>query len=840
MEKRKRAKGKGDAKVTRYTYDDVKEARTPETGHTSLLPTEEQVVEVLMDNGWAGGISVGAAPDHERPVVIDMDPAVDPVLFWSGKRSRRDVPLLPLQRNEIVSGSRIAQIIQRVRTAAAERQPQQSWLFADFEKSLRESDRSHRVEFYEHDEGWKNKLICGDSLQVIESLVHHEGLRGKVQVVYTDPPYGIDYNSNFQQRVDSAANNPDDHADDVITLKAYRDTWALGVHSYLSYLEERLYGCRELLADSGSIFVQIGDDNCHLVRQVLDEVFGAANFVSQITIRKTAGKASSALDAVYDLILWYAKDKAAAEARFNPLYEARSKEILDAQYRWLELPDGTNVKLTTEQLEGTAPIPIGRRFGDHNLTSQGEARESFPIEFQGRTYSSPGAGRHWTTTREGIERLKAENRLIAVGTWLKYKRYAEDFPYTALRNQWQDTVFSTFSREKVYAVQTPSKVVERCLLMASRPGDLVFDPTCGSGTTAYASEKWGRRWITCDTSRVALNVARQRLLSAVFPHYRTTNGLVSGDFVYRTADRVTAKSIAYNLEPEKVAFVDRPETESDAIRVAGPFEVMSVGRYSVEDWRGYLISESDNGYADSARLENYIDVICKLYRKDASTQGATGFVHAVVDFGSERMGISVGPLSGRVTGKQINDALQDALASGIRELHVLGWAFEANVGEVKARLETGGTGVNIQLIMIRPDTLAEGLKVTNPEMLFSPLALPDVRVSVTKTRAGLEATAILDGVAVFDRKQRRTEYKRSDSGYVSAWYLDEDYDGDCFVDSQMFFAFKRAPDLKSEIDPSEFKLATSSHPFPVRKYKRIAVKVVDVYGNESTLVRELA
>lgn len=268
--------------------------------------------------------------------------------------------------------------------------------------------------------------------------------------------------------------------------------------------------------------------------------------------------------------------------------------------------------------------------------------------------------------------------------------------------------------------------------------------------------------------------------------------------------------------------------------------MMTVGRYSVEDWKGYVVT---SGGTDAAKLENYIQVICRLYRKDAAIQGASGLVHAIAETESDRIAISVGPLSGRVSAKQINDAVQDALASGVLEVHILGWAFEANVGEVKSQLEKRGK-VKVELIMIRPDTLSEGLKATQPEMLFSPLALPDIDVKVSKGKNGGTAVVTLKGVALFDRKRRSTEYKAADSGYICAWYLDEDYDGDCFVDCQMFFDFKKAPNLKAtlriEIEPEEFKLKEVSDQFPLRSYKRIAVKVVDVYGNESTIVKDLA
>ncbi|MEW5884921.1 MAG: DNA methyltransferase, partial [Armatimonadota bacterium] len=476
-----------------------------------------------------------------------------------------------------------------------------------------------------------------------------------------------------------------------------------------------------------------------------------------------------------------------------------------------------------------------------DLSSQGETEEgSEPFEFDGVKYHLP-PNTHWKTSREGLRRLAAKGRLFPIGKRLRYKRYADDFPLAPYTNIWEDTVISGFAAAKLYAVQTSPKVVERCIAMTTDPSDLVFDPTCGSGTTAFCAERLGRRWITCDTSRVAINIARQRLLSATFEHYKTRNGKVSGNFIYKTVNRVTLKSLAYDLEPEKVELVDEPEVDRDAIRVCGPFEVMSLGRYSVEDWKGYVVRETPATYGEPAKLENYIETICRLYRKDAAIQGATGLVHAMAETEKENIAISVGPLSGRVTAKQINDAVQDALASGILEVHVLGWAFEANVGEVKSALEKRGK-VKVELIMIRPDTLAEGLKVTQPELLFSPLALPDIEIETEKNGKEKQLRVTLKGVALFDRKRRTTEYKRADSGYVSAWYLDEDYDGDCFVDCQMFFDFRKKPALSKlgvEVPDEEFALRLTSEPFPVRGYKRIAVKVVDVYGNESTVVREL-
>lgn len=850
MARPKRANGKGGKKVTRYTYENVKEPATPETGHTPLLPADELAVTLPMDNGWSKAIEVGKLPEgDDRPVVVDMDPAADPVLFWAGKRNRRQVPVLPLQRNEIVSESRIAQIIERARAAAAEKNgsARQGHLFADLEKALRENDKARRVEFYTHDEGWKNKLICGDSLHVMESLLHYEGLRGKVQMIYIDPPYGVKYDSNFQQRVDSTRNDEKDQADDVLTIKAFHDTWALGVHSYLSHLQERLYLCRELLANSGSIFVQISDENVHRVRALLDEVFGATNYVCLINYTKTSGQTAKYMAAVTDYLIWYARD--IASLKFRPLCLPKVLgEAGSDMYQYVELPDGTRRRMTAEEMAGIKSLPPGGRpyrLGD--ATSQRQGRPSgpdsamyFPVELAGRAYFPP-EGRGWSTTAEGMRRLVEQKRLAAQGDRLAYVRYLDDFPGIELGNNWVDTAGST---DRSYVVQTNAKVVERCIAMTTIPGDLVLDPTCGSGTSALSAEKLGRRWITCDTSRVAINVARNRLLSSPFEHYRLRNEKVTGDFQYKQVLRTTLKSLAYGQEPEKVDLYDQPEIDSGAIRVCGPFEVMSIGRYSVEDWKGYVVNEARPEYGELAKLENYIEVICRLYRENAAIQGASGLVHAVAESQKEKVAISVGPLSGRVTAKQISDAVQDALASGILEVHVLGWAFEANVGEVKSHLESRGK-VKIQLIMIRPDTLADGLKITQPEMLFSPLALPDAEVEVSrKGKNGPQALVRLRGVAVFDRRTRATAYKPANSGYVAAWYLDEDYDGDCFVDCQIFFDFKKTPNLmatlKAEIDPEEFKLQTESRPFPVRGYKRIAVKVVDVFGNESTVVKALA
>ena len=825
-----------ERRVTRYSYPEATEPRTPETGHTSLIGVEH-VVTLPLDGGkWSRSIDLARVPeDEDHLVVVDMDPMVDPVLLWCGKRNRREVAVLPLQRNEVVAESRIARIVDRARQAAP-RSPAstQESLFAELEKELREDNRTRRVEFYTHDESWKNKLVCGDSMAVMESLITYEGLQGRVQMIYVDPPYGIKYDANFQQRIDTAENDQSDLADDVVTIKAFRDTWTLGIHSYLSYLQERLYLARDLLTASGSVFVQINVENEHLVRALMDEVFGAGNYYASIAFNKTTGFTTQRLSSVFDILVWYAKD--ISQVKYHQLYQTKGIGLEGAGvYNRVELPSGERRRLTRDELDSIESLPsTWRVYTQGDMSSQGAASELQPFEFNGETfYPSPNS--HWKTTRQGLEQLVRKNRIEVSGKSLRYVRYYDDMPVSPIANVWLDTGTGSFTDPKVYAVQTNTKVVERCIAMTTDPGDLVFDPTCGSGTTSIAAEKLGRRWITCDTSRVAVNVARRRLLSTVFDYYRTRNGVVSSGFIYATVGRVTLKSVAHDMEPEKVDLVDRPAIDPDALRVSGPFEIATLGRYSVEDWKGYVVGEGP----DAGKLENYIAVVCRLYRRGASLTPSGGLIHAVAEDRGGSIGISVGPISGRVTPRQIHEAVAEAALAGINEVHVLGWAFEANVNEVIEKLEKTGN-ITVRLMMIRPDTLAEGLKATQPDMLFSPLAVPDVTVEV-----GGDGCRIvrLQGVAVYDRKRKMAEYKSSTSGYVAAWYLDEDYDGDCFVDCQLFFDFKKTPaierTLKIQVEPEEWTLVVTSAPFKVGRYGRFAVKVVDVFGNESTVVRSM-
>ena len=430
-----------------------------------------------------------------------------PWLEWAGKQETKSFTVDPvaLHIHERVSSKAILKV--------AERQNVQRELFADPQQ-----DYSEAVDFYQHDVDWANRLILGDSLTVMSSLAHREDLAGKVQMIYIDPPYGIKFASNFQPTVfqRDVKDREQDLTREREQIKAYRDTWTLGVHSYLAYLRDRLIAAKDLLTDNGSIFVQIGDENVHRVRCIMDEVFGMENLVAQICYKTTSGRQAKRIDRLGNYILWFAKD--IENVKYHNLF-------LDKDY--------------------SSEIQKG------DLQSQGESKTGdYTVEFNGKKYHSR-PGRHWTTTEEGMYRLISANRVLATDNNITYKRLATDYPVASIPDVWTD--LSGGASDKVYVVQTNNRIIERCLLMATDPGDLVLDPTCGSGTAAYVAERWGRRWVTIDTSRVSVALARQRLLTATFDYYHLKDQMkgVSGGFKNKKVPHITIGGIAQNtaLDP---------------------------------------------------------------------------------------------------------------------------------------------------------------------------------------------------------------------------------------------------------------------------------------------------
>jgi adenine-specific DNA-methyltransferase len=503
---------------------------------------------------------------------------LDPQLVWRGKDDKDWSDLVvhapPLYIQEKVQSKVLIDELLRQTTAEVKATQLQIDLFADFNGIPKGVDKT---EFYQHDQNWTNRMILGDSLQVMASLAEREGLRGKVQCIYFDPPYGIKFNSNFQWSTtsrDVRDGNAGHITREPEQVKAFRDTWRDGIHSYLTYLRDRLTVARDLLTDSGSIFVQIGDENVHRVRAVMDEVFGETNFAAQIAFIKTSAVSSpeaktNVIGDLFDYVVWYAKDLSRVKYR-QPM---RTKEFGGkSEYKRIELPDGTRRSLSTndEAEADTDKLATARFYRQDNIISTGYS-ESLSVPFQafGASYQ-PNASSHWKTTIAGMGKLLKAGRLEPRGKQLSYVRFFDDFSVTPIGNSWDDVLLSSRAEEKVYVVQTSSKVVQRCLLMATDPGDLVLDPTCGSGTTATVAEQWGRRWITIDTSRVALALARARIMGARYPFYlladsrdgqqkeaevtrtapssQPVQGNIHHGFVYERVPHITLKSIANNAE----------------------------------------------------------------------------------------------------------------------------------------------------------------------------------------------------------------------------------------------------------------------------------------------------
>jgi len=499
---------------------------------------------------------------------------LDPQLVWRGKDEQDWSDLVthapPIYIQEKVKPKVLIDDLLRRSAAGLKTAEDQYDLFADFNGV---PEGNAKTEFYQHDANWTNRMILGDSLQVMASLAEREGLRGQVQCIYIDPPYGIKFNSNFQWSTtsrDVKDGNVDHITREPEQVKAFRDTWRDGIHSYLTYLRDRLTVARDLLADSGSIFVQIGDENVHRVRSLMDDMFGEQNFVSLITVKKTGGLGAGSIKNVTDFVVWYSKDQVAF--KWRKLMESKTVGVgASTGQRYDQLADegqSFNRPLSREERQQPQLIPVGLRpFRYDNLVSSGATPTCvFEQAFEGRQYR-PGGQRSWKTNQTGLATLIKACRIASTGKSIAYKRFLDDFPAYEIINLWEDISVGT---SKIYVVETPASVIQRCILMATDPGDLVLDPTCGSGTTAYVAEQWGRRWITIDTSRVALALARARVMGARYPYYlladskdgqqkeaevtksipseTPTHGNLRQGFVYERVPHITLKSIANNAE----------------------------------------------------------------------------------------------------------------------------------------------------------------------------------------------------------------------------------------------------------------------------------------------------
>jgi adenine-specific DNA-methyltransferase len=852
--------------------------------------------------------------DELKPanVLYPRDPSLDPQLVWRGKdeldSSDLEVPAVPIYIQEKIHPRVLIENLRQ--TAKAGEQEPEMTLFDDFNGIAFEE----LVDFYQHEQNWSNRMILGDSLLVMTSLAEKERLRGKVQTIFFDPPYGIKFGSNWQvstRKRDVKDGKIEDATRQPEQIRAFRDTWELGVSSYLTYLRDRLFAAHDLLTDSGSVFLQIGDENVHLVRSVLDEVFGSENFVSQITFRKTSGATGDFLPGTTDFILWYGKDR--TQTKYNALYREKTLGGVGASaYTYVQLGDGTRRRMTPEERADPAALPEGARsYRLDNLTSQSAGREKgegaaswFTVTFEGRDFT-PGMKARWKTNEDGMARLVAANRIGVAGNTLSYVRFIDDFPAFPLTNSWEDTVIAGFGDPKTYVVQTSTKVVERCLLMASDPGDLVLDPTCGSGTTAYCAEEWGRRWITIDTSRVALALARTRLMAARYPMYlladspegqskeaettgrptaeATTAGDVRKGFVLQRVPHITLKAIATNPEiavgkgsdeieaaivrnADHELLSDKPYEDRKRVRVTGPFTVESLSPHRVltNDTADHPTTQENGGTA-GAFLNLILDNLGKAGVQNTVKQEHLSFdwiepfanpwIGAHGEFSDKdgltrRVAISIGPEYGTVGSEQVKEAAKESLkGAGFDLLLVCAFAFDAHAGETAKEFQPESSDgwavateerkigrLPVLLVRMNPDlTMGEDLlKKTGAGNLFMVFGEPDLEIHATDPGVTIE----IRGVDVYDPTTGQIRSSSVDD--VAAWFIDTNYNGESFFVRDAYFTgagdpfaqLKRA--LRADIDESAWETLyrTESRPFPLPETGRIAVKVINHYGDE--------
>ncbi|WP_407400398.1 site-specific DNA-methyltransferase [Anaerovibrio sp.] len=684
-------------------------------------------------------------------------------------------------------------------------------------------------------------------------------MAGQVQMVYFDPPYGIKYGSNFQpfiNKKDVTDKKDEDLSQEPEMIKAFRDTWELGVHSYLSYIRDRLLLARELLNETGSVFVQISDENTHHIREICDEVFGKENFCRQIFFKKTTGQATKLLTVSGDYILWYAKD--ISLIKYHQLYQPKDTRNLDS-YTYIESPDGKeNRKMTSAEINDNSLIPKGWRiFSPQNLRSQGYSSTSTCIySFKGKDYYC-GDNNHWKTTPKGLDELVKNNRIIAKGNGINYKRYVDDYPVVPITEQWMDTAIAGFSgEEKIYVVQTATKVETRCMLMTTDPGDLVMDITCGSGTTAYVAEQWGRRWITCDTSRVAIDLAKQRIMTATFDYYKLAHeeqGVGSG-FIYKTVPHITLKSIANNTEPDKETLYDQPEIDKTKVRVSGPFTVEALPAPVVKSLENVDIEFNNNATAkqfdwceelratgilgkNGSKLEfSRVELLegTKFVQAEAETNEAKPR-RAVICFCEETKTLD---------SRMVDNVLDEVQTMRPTPQIIVFAAFQFDADAAQMIAEVKWPGLTILKVQMNTDLMTEDLKKKrSSDQSFWLVGQPDVEL-IKDNRTKNRYKVVVHGFDYYDVKTGKITSGSTNN--IAMWMLDTDYDGMCVEPEQVFFPMggkkdgwnKLAKTLKAEINEELIDKFAGNESiwFNVDDGEKVAVKIIDDRGIESMCV----
>jgi adenine-specific DNA-methyltransferase len=821
------------------------------------------------------GLVDAAVEPPEGKKTYAYDPHLDPSLQWAGKAERTsfEVPSVSLHVHERIDPRAIVEAVRRKNGNGA-----QMSLFASREMNppLREA-----IEFYKHRHNWTNRLIAGDSLLVMNSFLEKETLGRQVQMIYIDPPYGIKYGSNFQPFVNKR--DVKDGKDEDLTaepemVKAFRDTWELDLHSYLSYLRDRLLLARELLHESGSIFVQISDENSHHVREILGEVFETKNFVAEIAFKKTGYQASGLLPSNYDYICWYARDL--SKIKYRQLHVSKLEtSAFVGQDLWIELADGTRRRLTAEENADLVRTErVGKVFRHKLAEGAGASGNTEPFEFGGRTFR-PKEGKHWSTTPEGMANLAKAKRFIIMGNSLRYVNYLADFPVTPITTIWPDTVVSGFSEPQIFVVQTATKAVSRCLLMTTDPGDLVLDITCGSGTTAYVAEKWGRRWITCDTSRVATTLAKQRLMTAVFDYYELAHpdeGVDSG-FRYETVPHIMLKSIANNEPATQETLYDQPYIDNSKKRVTGPFTVEAVPAPMVKsideidsdekpiekadesiarsgetlrqsEWRDELMRTGIRGKSGQTILFSRVEPMPGTHwlHADAETKPNDRKGVAMQELPAQRIVISFGQEYAPLEQKQVELAIEEARSLVPKPKIIVFAAFQFDPEAAKDIDETKWPGMTLLKAQMNADLLTEDLKKKRASNeSFWLIGQPDVQIK--KINKGDNAGRYRVAVGGFDYYNTKTGQIESGSAEkIAMWMLDTSYDGRSLFPQQVFFPMagekegwsKLARNLKAEIDDELIEAygGTESLPFEAKSGQRVAIKIIDDRGIESLKV----
>lgn len=793
------------------------------------------------------------------------DPHLDPQLQWAGKAEHTsfEVPTVSLHVHERIDPKTIIETIQKDK----KQDPQMS-LFAQEERPLREA-----IEFYKHKEGWTNRLIAGDSLLVMNSLLEKEGMAGKMQMIYIDPPYGIKYGSNFQPFVNKR--DVKDGKDEDLTaepemIKAFRDTWELGIHSYLAYLRDRLLLAKGLLHESGSIFVQISDENAHLVRCTVDEVFEKSNEAATIVWKKGT-PTSKIIRNSFNYLLWYCKDITKIKSRKlftkrtgiegsteDPKKLALWGEFINGDIRTLTTDEKRNIILTNEKAKVFRVDKIIER-GD-------DSERKFDFEFEGENFT-PKPGYVWRGKFDQMLRLKEQNRIIKTKEGFGFKFYIKDYPIIEMTNLWDDTAGNI--ADMLYVVQTNEKIIQRCILMTTDPGDLVFDPTCGSGVTAYVAEQWGRRWITCDTSRVAITLAKQRLMTANFDYYQLAHieeGIGSG-LKYKTVPHITLKSIANNEPSAEETLYDQPLVDTKKTRITGPFTVEAVPSpvtRSLEDIESEKPA-SDESVINSGETLRQNEWREELLRTGVRAKGGkmiefsrvellpgTRFLHAEAETKEDtpkKVLVSFGPEHAPLEQRQVEEAWQEARQFRPDILLFAAFQFNEEASKDIDEMKPETTGMQFLKAQMNADLLTDDLKKKrSSNESFWLVGQPDIQVKEIKK--GEDKGKMQIEVLGFDYYNPITgDVESGGKSNIAMWMLDTDYDNRSLFPSQVFFPMagekdgwaKLAKNLKAEIDEEKIEAfkGTVSLPFKKPESRQVAVKIIDDRGIESLKIVRL-